>query len=102
VTSKVKVSEDFQGEIYIARREIFAYDVTQIDPDRLVGTITDTSEQLILGASDPAFLVSAQWKQLDDPDRNPVIWQRVDESWDCSRLAAERDELFPPNPEADW
>ncbi len=49
-----------------------------------------------------AFATSAQWEQIDDPTRNPVIWERVDEDWDCERLAAERDELFPPNPVADW
>lgn len=102
VTSTVKVSEDLQGEIYLARREIFAYDVVQVDPDRLEGSITDSSEQLILGASNPAFLTPAQWVQVDDPELNPVIWVRVDEDWDCDRLAQERDRLFPPNPEADW
>ncbi|MEZ5177581.1 MAG: hypothetical protein R2746_04665 [Acidimicrobiales bacterium] len=102
VTSTVRVTDDFTGEIYLARREIFAYDLVQEDPDRLEGTITDRSEQLILGASDPAFLTPAQWVQVDDPDRNPVIWQRVDPSWDCDRLAQERDRLFPPNPTTDW
>jgi hypothetical protein len=28
--------------------------------------------------------------------------RRVDESWDCERLAAERDNLFPPTPDVDW
>jgi hypothetical protein len=103
VTASIKVSEDLQGEIYLARREIFAYDVTQVSDDRLEGVIEDDSEQLIIGASDPVFQSSSgQWTQIDDPERNPVIWVRVDESWDCDRLAAERDELFPPNPEADW
>jgi len=102
VTTTVKVSEDLQGEIYLARREIFAYEVTQQSPDRLEGAITDNSEQLILGASDPAFLTPAQWTQLDDPQRNPVIWQRVDGDLDCAGLAAQRNELFPPNPKADW
>lgn len=102
VTSTVKVSDDLQGEIYLARREIFAYDVTQVGPDRLEGSITDSSEQLILGASNPAFLTPAQWVQVDDPALNPVIWERVDADWDCDRLAAERDQLFPPNPTADW
>lgn len=102
VTSTVRVTEDLQGEIYLARREIFLYDVTQESPDRLVGSITDSSEQLILGASNPAFLTPAQWVQIDDPARNPVIWERVDEDWDCDRLAEERDTLFPPLPEADW
>ena len=102
VTSSIKVSEDLQGEVYLARREIFAYDLIQQSPDRLVGSITDRSEQLILGASDPLFLASAQWEQIDDPTRNPVIWQRVDPGWDCARLAAERAALFPPNPTIDW
>lgn len=102
ITSSIRVSEELQGEVYLVRREIFAYDVTQTDPDRLVGTITDGSEQLIVGASDPVFLASAQWEQLDDPERNPVIWQRVDADLDCDGLAERRDELFPPNPVVDW
>ena len=102
VTSTVKVSDDLQGEIYLARREIFAYDVVQDSTDRLVGTISDGSEQLIIGASNPMFLAAGQWEQIDDPERNPVIWQRVDDDLDCDGLAAQRDDLFPPNPQADW
>jgi hypothetical protein len=26
----------------------------------------------------------------------------VSDDWDCERLAAERDALFPPTPEVDW
>ena len=66
VTSSVKVTEALQGQIYLIRREIFAYDVTQQSPDRLTGFITDRSEQLIVGASNPVFLATAQWKQIDD------------------------------------
>lgn len=102
ITSTIEVTEDLRGEVYLARREIFVYDLVQEGPDRLVGTITDSSEQLVLGASDPAFLTPAQWRQIDDPERNPVIWERVDDDWDCARLADERDALFPPLPAADW
>lgn len=102
ITSTVRVSADLQGELYLIRREIFAYDVTQRGPDQLVGSITDSSEQLILGASNPIFLTPAQWVQVDDPALNPVIWERVGKDWDCDRLARERDRLFPPNPEANW
>ena len=102
VTTHVKVSDALQGDIYIARREIFAYDLTQVSPDRLLGTITDRSEQLVLGASNPMFISKAQWKQIDDPARNPVIWQRVDADWDCARLATERATIFPATPKADW
>lgn len=102
VTSSIKVGDGLQGDVYLARREIFSYDVTQIDPDRLEGIIIDASEQLILGASNEIFLASAQWEQIDDPERNPVIWQRVDDDLDCEGLAAQRDKLFPPDPQADW
>ena len=102
VTSRVRVSDQLQGEIYLARREIFSYDVTRESPDRLVGSVTDKSEQLILGASSDLFRSTAQWKQVDDPTRNPVIWTRVGPDWDCARLAENRDALFPPNPKADW
>lgn len=102
VSAHIRVAEGIEGDLYIARREIFEYDVTQESPDRFAGTITDSSEQLVLGASDPVFDQATEWVQLPDPARNPVIWERVDEDWDCERLAAERDELFPPNPQADW
>ena len=102
VTAHIKLNEEVEGDLFIARREIFEYDLTQESPDRLVGTITDSSEQLVIDATNPIFLTPAQWVQLDDPARNPVIWQRVADDMDCQQLAAERDELFPPNPEADW
>ena len=102
VSAHIKVAEGLEGDLYIARREIFSYDVVQVDADRFEGTITDRSEQLIVGASDPMFETESAWVQVDDPARNPVIWVRVDDTWDCARLAAERDALFPPNPEADW
>ena len=101
VTTRVSFG-DTSHEIYLARREIFSYDLTEESPDRLVGTVTDRSEQLVLGASDPNMVAPVDWTQLEDPARNPVIWRRVDPSWDCARLAAERDALFPPNPTIDW
>ena len=102
ITSSIKVGDGLQGDVYLARREIFTYDLTQVDPDRLEGTIVDASEQLVLGASNDIFLASAQWEQIEDPERNPVIWLRVDDDLDCEGLAEQRDELFPPDPQADW
>ena len=102
VTSSVKISDALKGEVYIARREIFAYTLTQQSDDRFTGFITDKSEQLVVGASDPIFIAAGQWKQIDDVSRNPVIWQRVDAGLNCETLAAQRAELFPPNPKVDW
>lgn len=102
VTSTVKISDALKGEVYIARREIFAYTLTQQTDDRFTGFVTDNSEQLVVGASDPIFMAAGQWKQIDDTSRNPAIWQRVDAGLNCDTLAAQRSDLFPPNPKVDW
>jgi hypothetical protein len=103
VTVSIDIGSGITGEIYIARREIFEYTATQTEPDRLEGTVVDTSEQLVVGASNPLFLAAGgAWVQHPDPDKSFILLQRVDDDWDCDRLRAERDELFPPNPEVDW
>ena len=103
ITVNIRVTDDITGELYIARREIFAYEAFLTEPDVMTGTVTDNSEQLVIGASDPIFASSpANWGQLPDPSKSPIILQRVDADWDCERLAAERDTLFPPTPEVDW
>lgn len=85
ITVSIKVSDDLSGELYIARREIFAYEVRLVEPDLLQGQVTDDSEQLVIGASDPIFATSdANWGQLPDLDKSPIILQRVDADWDCA------------------
>ena len=103
VTVRIRVSDDLSGELYIARREIFSFEAFQEAPDRIEGVVTDGSEQLVIGASDPIFATSnGQWVQHPDLAKSPIILRRVDRSWDCDRLAAARDRLFPPTPTVDW
>lgn len=103
LTVSIRVTDDLTGELYIARREIFAYEAFLREPDVLTGTVTDNSEQLVIGASDPIFASSpANWAQYPDLSKSPLILKRVEADWDCERLAAERDELFPPTPDIDW
>jgi hypothetical protein len=103
ITVSIRVSDEISGELYIARREIFAYDATLVEPDRLVGEVTDDSEQLVIGASDPIFEMSpANWRQHPDRSKSPIILVRVDDDWDCERLAAQRDAIFPATPVVDW
>ena len=102
ITVRIEVNDEIAGELYIARREIFAYEALLTEPDLLTGTVTDDSEQLIIGASDPIFETESDWVQHPDPSKSPIILRRVDETWDCDRLAAERDDLFPPTPDVDW
>ncbi|MCB1006255.1 MAG: hypothetical protein KDB35_18880 [Acidimicrobiales bacterium] len=102
VTARITVTPELSGEIYLARREIFAYEVDLQDDGSLTGYVDDESEQLVIGASDPAFETNAQWEQYPDRSKSPIILLPVDRDWDCERLAAERDDIFPPTPEVDW
>jgi hypothetical protein len=103
LTVTIEVTPELIGELYIARREIFAFEALLTEPDLLTGQVTDDSEQLVIGASDPVFASSpANWGQYPDLSKSPVILRRVDADWDCERLAAERDDLFPPTPDVDW
>lgn len=102
VTARIVVTPEITGEIYLARREIFAYEVERQDDGSFTGHVIDESEQLVVGASDPMFITDAQWVQHPDPALSPIILIPVDDSWDCERLKTERPTLFPPTPEVDW
>ncbi len=102
ITVRIKVTDTIQGELYIARRERFAYDVAEQADRSLTGTVEDHSEQLILGATDPIFITKDTWKQVPDRAKSPIILKPVAKNWDCTRLMAERDNLFPPAPVVDW
>lgn len=103
LTVSIRVSDELSGAVYLVRREVFAYEAFLVEPDRVVGTVTDRSEQSVLGVSDPVFAGSGQrWVQHADLTKSPVLLRRVGADWDCARLAAERDRLFPPTPHVDW
>jgi len=101
ITVSIKVSDALQGELYIARRERFAYDVTE-EAGQLVGTVTDKSEQLIVGASDPMFVTDAPWVQVPDLSKSPIVLEKVSDQSDCEWLAAQRADLFGEPPVVGW
>lgn len=103
ITVTIRVTDELTGELYIARLEIFAWEGTLVTPDRIEGLVTDTSQQLVLGASDPIFATAGSgWVQHADLTESPLLLVRVDDTWDCERLRRERDRLFPPVPPIDW
>ncbi|MCU0269963.1 MAG: hypothetical protein MUF83_15140 [Acidimicrobiales bacterium] len=102
VTARITVTPELGGEIYLARREIFAYEIDEQPDGSLTGVVKDRSEQLVVGASNPIFLTNAQWTQHPDLTKSPIILVPVERSWDCEQLRTARDELFPPTPVVDW
>lgn len=99
VTVVVRLFGLIEGEIYIARREVFATDMTLYSDGSLRGNVIDDSEQLVLGASLPFLDTPSNPLQRRDPGLNPIILIRVADELDtCDELLANRAALFPPTP----
>jgi hypothetical protein len=100
ITIYVKLFGLIKGEIYLARREIFENELTLYSDGSLRGRVIDRSEQLVVGASLRILNVPNNPPQWDDPGLNPLILIPVPDDCDtCEELMANRDRLFPPEPE---
>lgn len=99
VTVVVRLFGLIEGEIYIARREIFRNEMTLFSDGSLRGRVIDDSEQLVLGASLFFLDTPNNPPQRRDPGLNPIILIPVAAEVDtCEELAAMRDALFPEEP----
>lgn len=100
VTVFVKLFGLIDGEIYIARREIFQNDVTLYADGSLRGTVTDDSEQLVVGASLRILNTPNNPDQWEDLGLSPLLLVPIPDDLDtCEELMANRDAFFPPEPE---
>lgn len=100
ITVNVRLYGFIDGEIYIARREIFANNLTLYAGGSLRGNVVDNSEQLVIGASLAILDTPNNPPQRQDPGLNPIILIPVSEDIDtCDELMNIRDSLFPPEPE---
>jgi hypothetical protein len=86
-------------ELYIARREIFAFEAYLQEDGSFEGLVHDRSEQLVIGATNPLLTgMQQEWLQHDDLTKSPIYLVPIDDDADCEELMARRDELFPPDP----
>ena len=100
VTVFVKLFGLIEGEIYLARREVFQNDMTLYSDGSLRGTVVDDSEQLVVGASLGILNAPNDPDQWDDPGLNPIILVPISDDIDtCEELMGNRDSLFPAEPE---
>jgi len=99
VTVVVRLFGFIEGEIYIARREIFANHLTLYSDGSLRGNVIDDSEQLVIGASLAILDMPNNPPQRRDPGLNPILLIPVSDDIDtCEELMANRDSLFPSEP----
>ena len=100
VTVKIRLYDRFDTELYIARREIFAYALTPQTDGTLSGYVSDHSEQLVLGSPFPPLRKQNAPTQNPDENLSPILLVPIDDSYDCEKVMQERDVLFPAEPEA--
>lgn len=99
VTVRVKLFGWIEGEIYIARREIFQNTLTLYSDGSLRGHVVDDSEQLVIDASLSILSTPNNPPQRRDPGLNPIILIPISDDIDtCGELMDRRDALFPPEP----
>ena len=86
----------FRGQLYLARRERFAYELRVLTPDLIQGVVHDKSEQLVLG-SRPFFLAHGHFNPVQHADLkdSPITLRRLPGPYDCDSLMAERAKWFP-------
>jgi hypothetical protein len=100
ITVFVELYGFLSGEIYLARREIFQNDLTLFSDGSLRGSVVDTSEQLVLGATLAILNAPNNPPQWNDPGLSPMMLIPIPDDMDtCEELMANRDLLFPAEPE---
>jgi hypothetical protein len=100
VTVIIQAGKYIKGEVYLARREVFENRLELMKDSSLWGSVIDSSEQLVAGASSALFTPDATPKQVDDLGFNPILLIPIPDTLsDCDELMERKSEFFPPTPE---
>lgn len=82
-------------ELYIARKEIFSYDMKKMKNGILAGFVRDRSQQYIIGASKDDLVTESNPIQNPDLSKSPIYLIPLKEDLDCDQLKERRDQYFP-------
>jgi hypothetical protein len=91
----VSVSGFASGDIYVVQRQRASYAGTLDDDGRLSGLVADTSEQSVIGSTNALLDQNIPTTPHPDANRSRIRLVRVAEPYDCDRVVAEADTLFP-------
>lgn len=97
VTVKLSVGNFVNEELYIARKEIFSYDVKRWENGILAGVVKDRSQQYIISASRADLVKPNNPIQNYDLSKSPIYLIPLKEEMDCAKLKLNRDKFFPKN-----
>jgi len=97
VTVNLTFGKFVNEELYIARKEIFSYDVKKMKNGILAGVVRDRSQQYIIGASKPDLVSENNPIQNIYLAKSPIYLIPMKQNLDCDQLKAERNKYFPKN-----
>jgi hypothetical protein len=84
-----------KGEIYAIRKEVGSWRVSGTGDGTFHGPFMDASSQKVIGASLPMLNVDMTSRHDPDQSKSTIDFIRTQEKYDCERLIAEIDVLFP-------
>lgn len=97
VTVNLTMGNFFNEELYIARKEIFSYDVKKLKNGILAGVVRDRSQQYIIGASKENLVKENNPIQEMDLEQSPIYLIPMKQKLNCDELKAQRNLYFPKN-----
>jgi len=88
LTVAVQVAGIVTGKTYVVER--LGYDLCGewVDPNTILGTMTWTSEQIVLAASNVLLCMSYSYAPHPDPTRSSFVMRRMDPAWTCETIRA--------------
>ena len=80
--------------VYAVRRERGWWEAAAIDGTHLSGLVHDSSEQSVIGSTNPLFNTNVEETMDPDPNKHTFDLVRLEGEWDCDRLVSELDTVF--------
>lgn len=95
ITVNLTMGRFLNEELYIARKEIFSYDLKIMSNGVLAGVVRDRSQQYIIGATKQSLVKPQNPIQNMDLSKSPIYLIPMNEDLDCDELKAKRHIYFP-------
>lgn len=97
VTVNLTMGRFLNEELYIARKEIFSYDLKMWSNGIMAGVVRDRSQQYIIGATKQSLVKPQNPIQNMDLSKSPIYLIPMKQDLDCDQLKAQRHKYFPNN-----
>jgi hypothetical protein len=91
----VMISGIVSGKIYVVQRQRAIYSGTVSGPQALSGTVSDASDQSIIGSDNSVLKQNISSTPDPDPSKNPIRFAKLTGAYTCDQLVSQASTLFP-------